>query len=191
METRSHTTRSRWSRNWVTLTAIALVISLDQLSKLLVRNYMVPGHSLLAWSPVQLTYIMNTGSAFGLFPRQTLFLIIAAFVGIIALYAYYRNYDNPPLMVRICLGMMIGGAIGNLIDRVRFGSVVDFIDARFWPVFNLADSSITVGILILVWVLLTSREKKKSAAILPEGRTIHPVLSTDDSTDKPDPQAGS
>ncbi len=186
IENHSHAGKNWWSRHWVTLTAVALVIMLDQSTKYLIRQNMVLGQSILEWSPVQLTFIMNSGGLFGLFQRQTLFLIIGALVGIAALFVYYRHYDSPPLLIRIALGMMIGGAIGNFVDRLRFGSVVDFIDARFWPVFNLADASIDIGILILVWVLLTSREKKKTIA-----SPISPVPSTDGSSDKPNAQPGS
>jgi len=151
-----------WLRDWVALTMLAVVLMVDQLSKLIVRSTMVPGESLLTWSPIQLTYVLNTGSAFGLFPGQTLFLIVASFVGVGVLFAYYRNFSDPPFLVKISLGMMLGGAIGNLIDRLLFGYVVDFIDARFWPVFNLADSSITVGVIILAYVFLLAREKPRS-----------------------------
>ena len=144
-----------WSRDWVALTTVALVLFVDQLSKFWVRSSMYPGQSLLTWSPVQLTYVLNTGSAFGLFPRQALFLIVAAFVGIGVLFVYYRHIPHPPLLFKISLGMMMGGAIGNLVDRLRYGSVTDFIDLRFFPVFNVSDSSITVGAIVLGYVLLS------------------------------------
>ena len=140
------------------LTAL-LVVAADQLSKIWVRSHIALGDSLPVTGWLQLSHVRNTGSAFGLFQGQRLPLIIAAFVGIALLLAFaflvYRWFpmlDNT--LGRVALGLVLGGTTGNLIDRLRFGYVTDFIDFGFWPAFNVADSSTVVGFIILAGLLL-------------------------------------
>ena len=97
------------------------------------------------------------GAAFGFFPNQTLFLVLASFVGIGVLLIFYRANSLNSTLLRLSLGLQLGGAIGNLVDRVRLGYVVDFIDVGAWPVFNLADSAIVVGLIGLLWTLTSTR----------------------------------
>ncbi len=127
----------------------------DQLSKAIVLLNMYPGQSIPESGFFRITYVTNSGSAFGLFPNQTLFLIIASFVGIGILLVFYRIHRVSSPILRISLGLQLGGAIGNLMDRLRLGHVVDFIDVGAWPVFNLADSSIVVGLVGLLFTMLT------------------------------------
>ena len=95
---------------------------------------------------VRFTYVENRGAAFGLFQEQTTFFIVVGVVVIGVIVASYRYIPEPGWLLNICLGLQMGGAIGNLIDRIRVGYVVDFIDLTFWPVFNIADSAICVGV---------------------------------------------
>ncbi len=142
--------------------AAAVVIALDQATKALVRASLERGES---WPdpdwPVRMRYVTNTGAAFGILEDQTLFLIVMAFVGLAAIYLYYRYPPFDHSVAAIAIGMMLGGATGNLIDRVRLGEVTDFIDLPSYPAFNVADSSITVGIAIIIlgYVLLTPDRK--------------------------------
>lgn len=137
-------------------------MAIDRVSKLLVLKCLALGES---WSPipflrrwVSLTHVTNTGVAFGLFPDQgTLFIAIAVIV-IAAIVVYYRHLPRDQVLVRVSLGLQLGGALGNLIDRLRYGRVIDFIDFKVWPVFNLADSAIVVGVAILAYHLLRSSE---------------------------------
>jgi len=94
--------------------------------------------------------VTNTGAAFGILQGSTLFLIIVSCVAVLAITAYLRYYP-------FALALILGGTIGNLIDRVFLGHVIDFIDVGFWPVFNIADSANTVGVILLVWQLLRRR----------------------------------
>ena len=99
--------------------------------------------------------MQNTGSAFGLFPNQSLMLTIVAISGLIIMLLFYRYLSGTGSLSTLAMGLIFGGAIGNLIDRIRFGYVVDFIDVRLWhdyhwPSFNAADSAITVGTIVLV-----------------------------------------
>jgi len=140
------------------LTAIAC----DQLTKGLVRAYLDRGE---AWPDsdwfAHIRYVTNSGAAFGILQDQTIFLTLMAFIGLAAIYLYYRYPPFDHFVAPIAIGMMLGGAIGNLIDRVRLGRVTDFIDFPHYPAFNVADSSISVGIAILILGYVFLAEKPK------------------------------
>jgi signal peptidase II len=110
-------------------------------------------------SVFQVTYVTNSGAAFGLFPSWGQFLVVVAVIVIVALVWYYFRLSDGHWLVQLALGLQLGGASGNLFDRLRFGgSVVDFIDLNFWPlrrwpVFNLADASIVVGVTLLTLLM--------------------------------------
>ena len=152
--------RSSWYRDWAFLPIALATYGLDQLTKYLVTSNMVLGQSIPAEGPVRITYTYNTGALFGLFPDQTFILIIASFLGIAFLLVYYHIYPFPGIFLRLSLGLQLGGAFGNLTDRVRLGHVTDFIDVGPWPVFNLADSSIVVGLAIIAYIVLFTRERR-------------------------------
>jgi signal peptidase II len=116
-----------------------------------------------------LTHTRNTGGAFSLLQAKNHWFIVIAGVAMIALAFAYHRSARRDLWVSAALSLALGGAVGNLIDRVRFGYVVDFFDIRVWPVFNVADSAITVGILILAWTFLFKREPAEPAT--DDGRT--------------------
>jgi signal peptidase II len=130
--------------------AAALVLVLDQVTKALVGAFMDRGDAWPEGWPVRLHYVTNTGAAFGILRDQTGFLIVTAIIGLVAIYLYYRNPPFDHLAAPIAIGMMLGGAAGNLVDRLRLGRVTDFIDFPSWPAFNVADSSITIGIAVLL-----------------------------------------
>jgi signal peptidase II len=129
----------------------AVVLGLDQFTKHLVVSDFVPGESriviphLLYW-----TYVQNHAGAFGLFGTQ-LWLLVAMALGVLALFWYaFRDVARSSAFVRVAFGAIVGGAFGNIIDRFHYSFVVDFIDLRWWPVFNVADSCITLGVAGLV-----------------------------------------
>jgi signal peptidase II len=128
----------------------ALVVALDQATKALIRASIAPGDSWPEGWPVQLSHVTNSGAAFGILKDQTGFLIVTTVVGLAAIYLYYRFPPFDHAVAPIAIGLMLGGAVGNLVDRVRLGEVTDFIDFGFWPSFNVADSAITVGIVSLL-----------------------------------------
>lgn len=136
-----------------------LVVAVDQISKSLVRTFLVPGQSMPPEGPLRLTYVANSGGAFGLLGDQTFLLTVAGVVGIVAILLYYRYPLVGSPLLRSGLGLQLGGALGNLIDRVQRGYVTDFLDLRFWPVFNLADSAIVIGVALLAYSLLLSGRK--------------------------------
>jgi signal peptidase II len=142
---------------WLAGTAALAVIVLDQLSKAVIIREIGPDasrHTIELLLGVQLSFVRNTGSAFGLFQGQGSILTVLVFaaLGFLAVF-FYRNARRDPL-IALALGLQIGGAIGNLIDRIRHDYVVDFVDVGRFPTFNLADSAITVGTVLLVYALL-------------------------------------
>ena len=139
---------------------IAVVFVLDQISKAWVRDHLIPGGSIPAEGLIRITHTANPGSAFGLFPNQTTLLMLGSVLGIGILLLFYRSQSIPGLWLRASLGLQLGGAAGNLVDRITLGKVTDFIDIGAWPIFNLADSAIVVGLGILAWFLLRSPRRK-------------------------------
>lgn len=153
--------------HWLPLIAIAGgVILLDQITKAYVVAHLGYRES---WMPIEaiapffrFTHIRNTGAAFGLFPDGgVIFLIIALVVSAFILY-FYRQIPRGQWLFRLALGMQLGGALGNAIDRVRQGYVVDFLHVEFWPVFNVADSAVVVGVLLFAFWMW--REDRRAQA---------------------------
>lgn len=103
-----------------------------------------------------LTLVRNTGVAFGLFQGQGLLIMLGALSFVLGL-VWTVLKDKPARGFLISLALVLGGALGNLLDRLRFGSVIDFLDLRLWPVFNLADSCITIGVAWMAWQMLRRR----------------------------------
>lgn len=155
--------REKWRR--FLLPAVAgLTLVVDRISKWAVMDSLKLGES---WNPVaalerwvSLTYVTNTGAAFGLFPDHGVIFMVIAVVVIAAIIFYYRYLPGDQWLVQICLGLQLGGALGNLVDRLRYGHVIDFIDFKVWPVFNVADSSVFVGAVILAFYILRDREEE-------------------------------
>lgn len=148
----------------------ACVVALDQITKLWVRLNLAPYETVPIFGRLSLTNVRNTGSAFGLFQNQAFLLTLIAIVGIVAILLFYRYFSKANLLGIFALGLVFGGAIGNLIDRLRFGYVTDFIDVRLWgdfhwPIFNVADSGITVGsIMLIIFIFLTFRKTDGSSS---------------------------
>ena len=150
-------------KDWLLIPIIGLVYVLDQFTKHWVEEEICYGR----WFPIegtfQLTCSFNTGTAFGLFPDHTFLLILASFIGVGVLLLVYQRHPVPGPLLRISLGLQLGGAVGNLTDRIRFGQVTDFIKLGPWPVFNLADACIVVGITMLVWLFIFSGSAQEPA----------------------------
>ncbi|MBI4497180.1 MAG: signal peptidase II [Chloroflexi bacterium] len=148
---------ARVRRGALFLAVALLIVLLDQVTKSAIRLTLAPGESLPADAPIRLTHVINTGAAFGLFTGQSAFLLLATAVGVGAILLYYAFPPANSRLLDTALGLQFGGALGNLIDRVRQGYVTDFIDLRVWPVFNLADSAIVVGVAVLAGFLMLSQ----------------------------------
>jgi len=157
--------QGRWQNVVFSLTGLLIVVA-DQFSKAWIRANLPEGRSLFETGFLRITHVHNTGAAFGLFPDQSFALIIVALIGITAILAYvlviYRYFPLPDGMLgKLALGLVFGGTVGNLIDRLRFGYVIDFIDFGFWPAFNIADSAVTVGVIIFAYSLLRLARAEK------------------------------
>lgn len=131
---------------------LAVVVGLDQLTKHTVAAGIAPGETRKFLPAIDLVHVRNNGVAFGLFSSGGALVLVVTLVALGALLTYFVIRPDRPWLW-LPTGMLIGGAIGNLIDRVAEGSVIDFIKLPDWPAFNVADMSITFGILALLWVL--------------------------------------
>ena len=127
------------------------VVIVDQVSKHFIRTELTLGQKIPAEGFFQITRCNNTGGVFGLFADQAFLITIIAVAGVIAILIYSRYPAFNSLLIKISLGLLLGGAIGNLIDRIRFGWVTDFIHVGGWPVFNLGDSAIVVGVILILY----------------------------------------
>ena len=150
------------------LPSVALVVLLaDQASKAWVTQNIPLNTTLDVITPLRdifvLTHITNSGAAFGLFPQLSLVFTFVALAVSLVIVFYYRSIPAGQWLVRLSLGLQLGGAIGNLVDRLRFGSVIDMFYVRFWPVFNVADSAIVCGVVLLMWHLMRTSPKPEAA----------------------------
>ena len=157
--------QDRWQNAVFSLIGLLIVVA-DQFSKAWIRTNLLEGQSLFETGFFRITHVHNTGAAFGLFPDQSFALAIIALISITAIIVYvfviYRYFPLPDGMLgKLALGLVFGGAAGNLIDRLRFGYVTDFIDFGFWPAFNIADSAVTVGVIIFAYSLLRLARAEK------------------------------
>lgn len=140
----------------VVLAVAAAVLLVDQASKFVVRLTMEPvGTSIsLVGDLLKLTYVRNTGAAFGMFPGNPVMFAAVSVVVLAGIVVYWLRVHPSRALLVVALGVLAGGACGNLIDRVTQGRVTDFIQVPFIPVFNIADMSILTGVCILMWWLL-------------------------------------
>ena len=148
------------ARAWSLAAALAAsVLALDQVAKAVVEAHLVPGEDVDVLGPLGLTLAHNRGVAFGLAGGTGLPLVLVTLVALgVVGYLFARNPTRPGMWV--ASGLLAGGAIGNLADRVRAGEVTDFVDLASWPPFNLADMAITLGVLVLVFIYLRESERE-------------------------------
>ncbi len=155
-------------QNAIFLITAPLVIIADQLSKLWINSNLAVGESVFEIGFFRLTHIHNTGSSFGLFQNQNLILSIVAITGacimlFLVFFMRQRIQILDTTLGKLSLGLIFGGTLGNLINRLSFGYVIDFIDFNYWPAFNIADSSLVVGSILLAYSLirLTIQSERK------------------------------
>ena len=132
---------------------VALIaVAADQATKALVRASLELGDRDGVFPGVDLVHVRNRGVAFGMFEDGGVILVVIGVASVLALLVFFATHSRRPL-VWLPTGLLLGGAAGNLIDRMRQGFVTDFIDLPLWPAFNLADTCITIGVLSLLYVL--------------------------------------
>lgn len=144
------------------LAIILAVLILDQLTKMLAMDKLSWNQSYPIISGVfHLTLVKNQGAAFGILKGQIFLFIITSLVTVIYLYLVLTDKKKPQVpIMKIALSLVLGGALGNLVDRMLYGHVIDFLDFRIWPVFNFADTAITCGVVLILWNFFVSRKKK-------------------------------
>jgi signal peptidase II len=138
-----------WARAGLVL---ALVVALDQVTKALVRHGIDPTEEDSVLPGISLVHVRNTGVAFGAFAGGGAIVVVLVGAALAALLYYFVTHVDRRL-VWLPTGMLLGGSIGNIIDRIRDGAVTDFVKLPAWPAFNVADMSITFGVLVLLWVI--------------------------------------
>ena len=138
---------------WFLLLA-AGVVGLDQLAKWFIRLNLDRGDSWDLGGIFRIVHVTNSGAAFGILQNAGPLLVVTSIMGMAAILIFLFNPGFAHPLMRAGLALMLGGAIGNLIDRVANGRVVDFLKVPNWPAFNFADSAITIGVLLLLWAML-------------------------------------
>lgn len=139
------------------------VLLADQASKAGIRHSMPIGESIpLIPGILHLTHVKNYGAAFGILQNQQIIFLLVSVAIILSILFYYWRAGKGDRLVTVSLGLVLGGAVGNFIDRAISQRVTDFIDLRFWPVFNLADSAIVVGVILLSIVLLSGMQQERA-----------------------------
>lgn len=140
--------------------AAFLVFAADRLTKYFVVSSLSTAESVRVIPGIfHITLVLNNGAAFGIFKNMGAFFIGATVLAAALILFYVLRSESMNAAVTAALGLILGGALGNLVDRVRFGYVIDFLDLRVWPVFNVADSAITVGAAILVLSIVCNKGK--------------------------------
>jgi signal peptidase II len=145
---------------WLSLGAVAVAaVIADQLTKAIVTSRLDLGDEVHVVGPFSLHHVTNSGIAFGLFASATSIVILLTSLAVAwMLYFFARSGARHPVLP-VALGLVIGGSVSNLVDRVRLGHVTDFLDVRYWPAFNLADTFIVVGVAALLLALVVSDRK--------------------------------
>ena len=148
---------------WVGLVAVALAaLGADQLTKSVVSGHLALDEGIHVVGPFSIHHVQNSGIAFGLFSSATAAVIALTSVAVAWMLVFFARSGGRHPILPAALGLVIGGSLSNLIDRVRLGHVTDFLDFKYWPAFNLADSFIVIGVVILFVVLLFSdREPRR------------------------------
>jgi signal peptidase II len=139
---------------WLALVAIALAaVAADQLTKHVVASQLTLDDGVHVLGPLWIRHVQNSGIAFGLFAQATAVVIVLTAIAVAWMLAFFARAGARHPILPVALGLVIGGSVSNLADRVRLGYVTDFIDLRWWPAFNLADTFIVVGVLVLLGAL--------------------------------------
>ena len=148
---------------WLSLGAIVLAAGVaDQVTKHVVASNLSLGEGLHVVGPFSIRHVQNSGIAFGLFSNATAAVIVVTAIAVAWMLVYFARSGARHPVLPVALGLVIGGSVSNLADRVRLGFVTDFLDFRYWPAFNLADSFIVIGVGILLAALLLAEREPHS-----------------------------
>lgn len=162
-----NSTKNKLSHYLLLFGIAAVMVIFDQWSKALIRQNIAVGEEIYPipfLAPfLRFTYWHNTGAAFGFFQNANTMLLILSIIISVATIWYYHKAVNEPLIYRISIGLILAGAVGNMIDRIRFGYVTDFVAVGRFPVFNVADSCVTIGVILMLLSLLIQEQREKAA----------------------------
>jgi signal peptidase II len=161
------------SQQWIGLLAIALAaLAGDQLTKHIVSSHLTLDAERHVVGPLSIHHVQNSGIAFGLFAQATGVVIVLTLVAIGWMILYFSRSGARHPLLPVAVGLLIGGSISNLADRIRLGHVTDFLDLRYWPAFNLADSFIVIGVAILLGALVSAdRAPRRTRGLDPARRS--------------------
>jgi len=186
IETETKATSNR--ERWVLLVVAAIVILLDQGSKSVVEStlalytYYAPIPALE--NIFRISHVTNTGVAFGLFPDGNLLFTVVALIVSIVIIVYNFRLAPGHRLLRLALGLQLGGALGNLIDRLQQGYVTDFMDFGPWPVWNIADLAVVSGTILLVWIMYQEeRQEKRQEQSQPDSQSDVRARQINESSD--------
>jgi signal peptidase II len=143
--------------HWVSLGAVALAaLFADQLTKHIVASQLALNDEVKVLGPFSIHHVQNSGIAFGLFASATAAVIVLTMIAVAWMLGYFARSGARHPLLPVAVGLLIGGSVSNLADRVRLGHVTDFLDLRYWPAFNLADSFIVIGVGVLLGALVAA-----------------------------------
>jgi signal peptidase II len=162
----SEVVSSSKKERWILFAVAGLVLILDIISKEIVRNNL-PLYTYWAPFPAlekffRFTHTTNTGVAFGLFQNANLLFAVFASVVSIGIIYFNQKLESGNALLRVALGLQLGGALGNLLDRILFGSVTDFLDFGPWPIFNVADTAVVAGVILMGYVILQEERMERA-----------------------------
>ena len=150
------------TRQWVGLGVIAVAaVGADQLTKQVVARTLALGEEVEIVGPFSVHHVQNSGIAFGLFSQATSVVIVLTALAVAWMLVFFARSGSRHPILPVALGFVLGGSITNLVDRIRLGHVTDFLDVRYWPAFNLADTFIVVGVAILFAALAGSDRQSR------------------------------
>jgi signal peptidase II len=142
---------------YISLILSFVIIFLDQFTKYLTRSNLSLGESIRIFPFFQLTHVQNTGASFGMLQGNNILLLFVAVVAIVLVgYLYYKEEKDS---YRLAYSIFFAGIVGNLIDRIAFGSVTDMLDFLIWPVFNVADIALNIGVFMLLYLTVINKDK--------------------------------
>ena len=148
---------------WLALAAVAIAaVAADQLTKHIVSSRLALDDEVKVLGPLSIHHVQNSGIAFGLFSSATAVVIVLTTVAVGWMLVFFARSGARHPVLPVALGLVIGGSVSNLVDRVRLGHVTDFLDLKWWPAFNLADSFIVIGVAILLAALIAADRPARS-----------------------------
>jgi len=148
---------------------IAFLVTVgDQIIKIFVHQHMYLGQSIpIINDIIKITYVQNTGAAFSLFVGFSPYLAVVGIVVVAAVIYFHYQIPKGSYVLQLSLAFVLGGSLGNLVDRILYSFVIDYLDITIWPVFNLADLMINIGVIMLIYKLFEKEENEKEDKNVP------------------------